>query len=287
MQLPETHMKPVVLDKCISFQFNHWSLCDWEKSFLAYEHEDTARTPNIHILLKGCTDQNRTQIQAVEGLFSVTLCDVDQTELDLHLQVNWYNRNRSSQWSSWRQVPDVHTIQTTKWFYFTVGQYPETTVTNTEMVCSSLQHRKLVQTLQDPIRSSKMVLSNTSFMPEYLDITEQKVLISPVAVHAWLDLTLFYLLVTVKWWVGRNVNICSKIMSFYACIPSGKTNMYVFRPFIYETIYIHQGWLTFYFRESFRMEKLLYPLHIHRSKQITPKQDLHARQSLKFQKVIL
>lgn len=30
MQLPETHMKPVVLDKCISFQFSHWSLCDWE-----------------------------------------------------------------------------------------------------------------------------------------------------------------------------------------------------------------------------------------------------------------
>lgn len=57
--------------------------------------------------------------------------------------------------------------------------------------------------------------------------------------------------------------------------------MYVFRPFIYKTIYIHQGWLAFYFRESFRMEKLLYPLHKHRSKQITPKQNLHARQSLK------
>lgn len=59
-----------------------------------------------------------------------------------------------------------------------------------------------------------MVLSNTSFMPEYLDITEGKLLISPTVAHAWLDLILFYLLVMVKWWVGRNVNICSKIMTF-------------------------------------------------------------------------
>lgn len=51
-------------------------------------------------------------------------------------------------------------------------------------------------------------------MPEYLDITEGKLLISPTVAHAWLDLILFYLLVMVKWWVGRNVNICSKIMTF-------------------------------------------------------------------------
>lgn len=59
-----------------------------------------------------------------------------------------------------------------------------------------------------------MVLSNTSFMPEYLEITEGKVLISPVVACAWLHLILFYLLVMVKWWVGTNVNICSKIMIF-------------------------------------------------------------------------
>lgn len=51
-------------------------------------------------------------------------------------------------------------------------------------------------------------------MPEYLEITEGKVLISPVVACAWLHLILFYLLVMVKWWVGTNVNICSKIMIF-------------------------------------------------------------------------
>lgn len=73
MQLPETHMKPVVLDKCISFQFSHWHLCDWQKSFLAYEQDDS-QDSSIHISLKECTDQNRTQIQAVEALFLQLLC---------------------------------------------------------------------------------------------------------------------------------------------------------------------------------------------------------------------
>lgn len=94
MQLPETHMKPVVLDKCISFQFSHWHLCDWQKSFLAYEQDDRVRTPVFTFHWRNA--QIRTGHRFRQWIPTVTLRDVGQIELDLHLQVNWCNRNRST-----------------------------------------------------------------------------------------------------------------------------------------------------------------------------------------------
>lgn len=133
MQLPESHMNPVVLDKCISFQFSHWRVREIFLSIWTWRHSQDSKYSHFS------EGMHRSEQDTGGFIPTVTPCDVGQVELDLHLQVNWCNRNRSTR------------------FYFIVGWWVLKTnwFTNSEMVCSSLQDQRLVQTSKTLLRVAK------------------------------------------------------------------------------------------------------------------------------------